>query len=102
MKKFRSLQLESLLREELNTLFRKEFDFDGAFVTITNVIVNDECTHAQIFLSVFPIEREPGIYLMIQKKRNDLHFLLVKRLKMRVVPSLEFSVTKRSSTNVAE
>jgi ribosome-binding factor A len=102
MKKYRNLQLESLLREELNTLFQKEFDFDGTFVTITNVAVDEKCEHAKVFLSIFPLEKEPGIYMMIQKHRNDLHFALLKRLKMRIVPALEFAITKREATNMAE
>jgi len=94
MKPYRPQRLASVLKRELSSLFLRTFDFGGALVTITDIRVAKNLERAEVDLSILPFEKGPEMFTMIEERRREIEHELRKRLKIRSVPRLHFSIAK--------
>ena len=94
MRPYRNLKMASVIREELNLIFLKDFDFNGALVTIGDVDVDEKLDEAKVFFSVLPFEKGPETYKMIEDRRRELQYKLVRKMRVRLVPRLKFEITQ--------
>lgn len=94
MKPYRNLKIASLIQQELSHLLIKEFNFEGALVTITRVEVSEDLLQAKVDLGIIPPEKEPEVFNMIERRRKELRYKLLKKMRIRSVPRLRFKVEK--------
>ena len=95
-------RLNELIGHELGMMFARDFDFDGALVTITNVEVSDDLLQAVVTLAMIPPERGPDIYQEISNAERRLRGTLLRKLKMRVFPKLIFKIDETSALPIPQ
>ncbi|NTU42671.1 MAG: 30S ribosome-binding factor RbfA [Nitrospirales bacterium] len=91
----RSQRLNILLREEIASIIMSRVkDPRLGFVTVTEVELSDDLKIARVYISVLdPKERELNLEVLSHAKgiiRNELS----KKVRMKVVPTLEFFIDK--------
>lgn len=92
MRFFRSQRVGSLIREELGMMLKKELEFPGALMTITDVEVNDKLEAAIVNFSVFPSEKSERVLEILNKRRKYLQFKLSRKLNIRPMPEIVFKI----------
>ena len=107
MRPFRNLKASSLIQDELGKIFTRDMDFEGAFVTITDVEVDEKLLHATVKLGILPYEKWPGVYLYLTRHAADLHHKLLKKMNIKPTPFLKFLIeeseaNKEVSSEVSE
>lgn len=85
-------RINKLLKEEVNKIILKEFDFVNVLVTIINVETSDDLKYSDIEVSVLPDKKEKLILEMIKRQIYGIQKTLDKRLKMRPVPRIKFII----------
>jgi len=101
MKTFRNLRLGELIEHELGMMFARDFDFDGALVTITSVEVTSDLLQANIKLAIIPPERGPMVFEQINREERRLRGTLLRKLKLRLFPKLVFQIDESSAMPIA-
>ncbi len=96
MRPFRNLKAGSVIQEELNKIFQRDFDFGDAFVTITSIAVADDMSSAQVKVSVLPFEKEIEIYKMIEGRRREIQGKLLRKMNIKPMPKLAFGIDQGS------
>lgn len=94
MKQFRSLRFENVIQQQLSQLILEEFDFDGALVTIREVIVEKDLKQARVKLSVIPFEKELASFIMVDSRKKELQGKLLRKLNVRPMPQLKFEIER--------
>ncbi len=91
----RSQRLNILLREEIASIIMSRVkDPRLGFVTVTDVELSDDLKIARVFVSVLdPREREVTIEVL-DHARGIIRSELSKKVRMKVVPTLEFMIDK--------
>ena len=92
MRPFRNLKVSSLLTEELGKMFARDFNFEGALVTIMSVDVDKDLLHARVKLGIIPYERGPEVYKKISREASNIRFLLLKKINIKPMPFLQFEI----------
>lgn len=92
MRPFRNLKAGSVIREELNKIFQRDFDFDGSLPTITSVEVAEDLSTATVKVSVIPFEKEIEVYKMIEGRKREIQGKLLRRMNIKPMPKLEFVI----------
>ena len=96
MRFHRSQRISSLIKEELSKFFLREFEFEGAVVTILDVLVLDKLEEATVKISVYPSEKGPDVFFKLTKNRRRLQFAMSRKLNIRPMPRLVFELEKES------
>ncbi len=94
MKPYRNLKAGALIEIELGKMFARDFNFEGALVTILGVDVDEKLLHANVRLGIIPFEKGPGVYGMLTRHAADLHHQLVRKLNIKPVPFLKFEIVE--------
>lgn len=91
----RSQRVSDLLRQEIaDIIMRRVKDPRLGFVTITGVDITDDLKIARVFVSCLK-EEEMDITLEIMNSaRSFIRSEIAKRVRMKVLPSLEFCVDR--------
>lgn len=92
MRFHRPRRIASLVREELSTILLREAEFDGAMVTIIDVVVDDKMVTATVKLGVYPSAKGPDVLIALVNQRNKLQFLLSRKMNIKPTPSLVFQL----------
>ncbi len=100
MKYFRPQRVSQLIREQLASMFVRELEFEGALVTVTDVVVSDDLEHAKIKISIFPTADTEKILRTMQKMRGHYQHELNYKLNIRPMPEINF-VADYGPTNAA-
>jgi len=95
MRQFRNLKIASLIEHELTKLILKEIEIMGVLITILGVEVSDDLLQAKVKVSVIPHEKELEVYEELQKKRKEFQHMILKKSKMKFVPTLEFLIESK-------
>jgi ribosome-binding factor A len=90
----RSERLNELIKKELGKMFLKELDFENVLVTIMDVEISDRLIDARIKINVMPLTKFNEVAEILRQNRNHLRFLLMKRLKIKLVPQLNFEINE--------
>ena len=92
--KHRIERLNALIKEELGKMFLKELDFENVLVTIMGVEISEDLVDARIKINVMPLAKFNEVAEILRRNRNHLRFLLMKRLKIKQVPQLNFEINE--------
>ena len=95
MRPFRNLKMASVIQEELSALLAREFNFNGALVTILSVTVDEKFEEARIRIGVLPFEKELEAYTMVENRRRELEHALLKKLNVKPFPHLKFEIASK-------
>ena len=89
---YRPLRVANLIRDELGMLIARELEFPGTLVTITDIDVNKKMEIAHVRVSVLPSEKSTAVVKSLQAASGDLYYKLVRKLNIKPMPHLHFSV----------
>lgn len=89
---YRSLRMAQLIRDELSKLLIREIEFDGALVTITEVVVTDKLDHAKVLVSVIPPIKESETIKKLVTAQGDLQHKLLRKLNIKPMPRIRFEL----------
>ena len=90
----RQERLNSLIQEELSKIITRDLEFDGALTTVTKVEVSDDLFNAIIGISVIPSSKSKETLKILSENKGRLKHSLLKKLKIRVVPQLNFDIDR--------
>ena len=86
-------QLNALVQREVAMLVERDIERpEGVLVTITRVSVADDAESAKVWISVWPFEQGEMILASIERNIISLQDQLNKKLVMKFVPKLRFSL----------
>jgi ribosome-binding factor A len=96
----RTERVEGVIREEVSVILQRELRDPGlGFVTVTGAEVSPDLRHARVFVSVLGTPEEKRHSLdALNRARGFLRTELSKRMRMRVVPELEFRHDEAAET----
>lgn len=91
MSYFRIQKINALLKNELNNIFLREFDFPpDLLVTITRVDTSSNLIQAKVYISVLPENKTDEVFKTLNGRIYEIQQNINKRLKMRPVPKIIF------------
>ena len=87
----RSHRIGDFIQRELAALIRSEVKDPrlSSFLTIAEVRVNDDLSHARIFITALD-DRGPASVEILNRVAGFLRSQLLKRMRTRVIPQLQF------------
>jgi len=86
-------QINELIRHELNQLILIEIEFPkNCLATITEVETSKDLRHAKVWFSVIPNTYTKKVLDKLNGKIGHLQFLLNKKLSLKPLPRLHFSI----------
>lgn len=94
MRPYRNLKMGSLIQEELGNIFSRDFDFNGALVTVLEVFVDDKLENAVVKLGILPFEKGPETFKMIEDRKRELHGKLLRKMNVKPMPRLVFRIAE--------
>lgn len=84
-------RVAELILRELGAIIVRDFDFQGALVSIHSVDITPDLRHAHIFISTLGAPgREESIVDKLQANRAALQQKLCKRVILKFTPQLHF------------
>lgn len=87
-------RVNKLLKEEINKILLKEFDFEKVLVTIIDVETAPNLSYADIKISVMPDDKEEQILKILESQIHSIQKALNKKLNMRPIPRIRFKIDK--------
>jgi ribosome-binding factor A len=92
----RSLRVSEQILHYLPALIRQQTDFEGLFITITEVNVSADLREAHVFLSILNSDRPPQYILPdLQHYRHSWQQQLGKVLQTKFTPCLIFHINEQ-------
>ncbi len=82
-------RVNELLRREISAVVQRDFEWNQALVTITDVDVTQDLKEAKVFVSILG-GSTPGILDQLSRKRGFIQSKVAKRVTMRSTPVLNF------------
>ena len=84
-------KLNILLREEISRIMDRELEFpENTLVTCTRVATSVDRKYAIAYFTV--LGREKGAMEILQKNRYNIQKLLIKKVRIRPVPAINFAL----------
>lgn len=91
-------KVNQLIQEELGLILLKEFEVpDGALVTITRVDATGNLQEAKVYISVMPEASQQDVFAALNMDVYHIQQILNKRLHMRPVPRIRWTVETKTS-----
>jgi ribosome-binding factor A len=87
---FRDKRVAGLILNELGQLFIKELEFEGALVTITDVVVDAKLDNAVARIAVLPEEKAAVVLKTVNAAQPKLQSLLAKKIHIKPMPHIRF------------
>ena len=96
----RSERVAGLLRRELADILHSQFEYDipRGLISVTDVEVARDLSHAKVFVAVLEIEQAPEIVEFLNEHAGQVRHELGKRVRLRLTPSLKFLHDTSSET----
>ncbi|MFA6407831.1 MAG: ribosome-binding factor A [Candidatus Paceibacterota bacterium] len=98
MKPFRNLKAGSLIEEELGKILTRDYNFEGALVTITDVLVDEKLLHATIKIGIIPFAKSAIAYRILTSSASGLRQKLLKKMNIKPMPFLKFEIDTTGMT----
>jgi ribosome-binding factor A len=90
----RQQKFARLIQKDLGDLFQRDArsQFEGAFITVTDVKVSPDLGIARVYLSFMLVKDKQAMLGQVQDKTKYLRQLLANRIRhqVRVIPELHF------------
>jgi ribosome-binding factor A len=89
----RSKRVADLLKEEISEMIMRRLkDPRLGFVTVTDVAVTEDLRLARVYVSVLKEEEKKPTLEALQAGKGFMRSELSRRLRMKVIPELEFRI----------
>ncbi len=93
MQERRKARFESLLKEEISNIIMREIKNPKiGMVTITRVEVSPDYTHAKVYFTVIPEDKEMETAEALKESAGFIRHILKKNIRAKIIPSLNFIV----------
>ncbi len=88
----RSERVAGLLRRELADILHRSFEYElpTGLISLTDVEVARDLSHAKVYVSVLEIEQAPEIIRFLNEHAGKVRHELGGRIRLRLTPSLKF------------
>lgn len=87
----RSERVAGLLRRELADILRTEVEPElPSLISLTDVDVSRDLSHAQVYISVLEIDQAPEVMQVLGEATGQIRHHLAGRVRLRIVPTLKF------------
>ena len=91
-------KINQLLQEELGAILLRELELpDGVLVTVTRVDASGNLQEAKVYISVMPEARLEDVFVVLNRNIYAVQQMLNKRLKMRPVPRIKWTIETKTS-----
>lgn len=99
----RLLKVNELLKSEVGAIIQRELEMPrGVIVTITRAKAEPDLKTARLYIRVYPEDHSAGALDYLRKNARHLQRTLNRRLAMRFVPAISFSIDKESDESLSE
>lgn len=87
----RSERVAGLLRRELADIVQREMEHElPSLISITDVEVSRDLSHAKVYVSALEIEHGAAIVKTLNEASGQIRHELAGRIRLRLVPTLRF------------
>ena len=94
-------KVNKLIKREVGKIILTEADFPRDIIlTITKVETSKDLRHADVFISVLPVDKEAEIMELLKEEIYFIQQKLNKKLYMKPLPRIKFVIDK-SGENVS-
>jgi len=84
-------RVAGLLRRELADILRVEVEPElPSLISLTDVEVSRDLSHAQVYISVLEIDKAPEVMSVLGDATGQIRHELAGRVRLRIVPALKF------------
>ena len=92
MAKYRRDRVQETMRTELSEIIKRDLkDPRLGFVTITDVELSNDMSHAKVFVSIYGSEEEKRLSMQaLESAKGFIRTNLGQRVRLRIVPELVF------------
>lgn len=92
MAKYRRDRVQETIRTELSEIIKRDLkDPRLGFVTITDVELSNDMSHAKVFVSIYGSEEEKRLSMQaLESAKGFIRTNLGQRVRLRIVPELVF------------
>jgi len=86
----RAERVAGLLRRELADILQREFEHEipRGLLSVTDVEVSRDLSHAKVFLAVLEIEQAPELLAFLNQHAGRVRHVLGTRIRLRRTPEL--------------
>lgn len=100
MNNSRAERVAGLLRRELADILHGQFEYEipRGFISVTDVEVARDISHARVYIAVLEIEQAPEIIAFLNEHVGPVRHELSKRVRLRHTPELKFLHDTSSET----
>ncbi len=96
MESQRQSKVARLVQKELADIFQKQGNtlFGGGMISVTVVRMTPDLSIARVYLSLFPSEKAPELFELVEAQTKTIRHELGRRVKnqLRQVPELQFFI----------
>lgn len=92
-------RINELLRREISTVVQRDFEFDGALVTVSAVDITQDLREAKVFIGVI-CGYGAKVIEKLEGKRGHIQKRIAKRVVMRCTPILDFRLDTSAARGV--
>lgn len=92
-------RINELLRREISTIVQRDFEFDGALVTIRAVEITQDLREAKVFVGVLG-GYGGKVIEQLSHKRGLIQSRVAKRVVLRCTPVLDFRLDTSAARGV--
>ena len=88
-------RVTELIRKEVAGIISREIEISGVIITLTRVVVSVGIQNANIYFLTIPDNAAEEVHKKLEKNVFFIQQALNKRLRMRPVPKIRFSIDKQ-------
>lgn len=86
----RTQRVSDLIQTTLASILQRESRDASSMVTVTEVEVSPDFSHAKVYVSVLNDEKAAAIVAALNENTKHLRYCLANAIKLRVTPDLKF------------
>lgn len=94
MKPHKTEKLASLVQEILTSILLRDFNFNGALVTVLGVEVSENNLKANVRLGIIPREKELEVFKVLREREREIRHKLLRKTRLRLIPRLIFEIAQ--------
>lgn len=92
-------RINELLRREIGTIIQRDFEFNGALVTVNAVEITQDLREAKVFIGVI-CGYGAKVIEQLGQKRGHIQSRVAKRVVLRCTPILDFRLDTSAARGV--
>lgn len=99
----RLLKVNELLKSEVGAIMQRELEMPkGVIVAITRAKAEPDLKTARLYIRVYPEDHSAGALDYLRKNARTIQRILNRRLAMRFVPAISFSIDKENDESLSD